>query len=953
MGVRVTGISTPLGGVSWEYTDKKEEKLIPRRLTPNQKIKVFISSICGKEKYDKVRAELKDAIEATQLAVVYTFEGEGASTLPAGTHYTLALEDSDICIFLIDNADGIPPGVQNEIDTVEKNKIKALYYFCDETQKEKTQLEQSLMGAHFAKSKVVHSFSELTQNGAQDLVDDIVNIYHYYCIGKIGSKTDENDEVQGIEAVGTEKYQMPTIPKTVLKNVDRCSDYLWELILGKSSSKYPDETEKTSEFDDWGFQFLPILFEGKSIKHFNTALYLDTLKEQQDDKYYQVVQIRWQAIQAYFSGDVDKCLEYLKVVLDLSKKTDQPIWVIKDILIDIRNQHLTSCAIKNIFFESSAQQELTESNETLYYPILDRIHESLYEKYIQDLYKKKIESPYTVTIGDNFDQCIEMLASSFILSMYNGSLTHILLIYNQLKDFVFYLRCRYNNWSFTLNLYKFAIFFGKEKEIKGVQASYPEVLTKLNADEAVSIMEFCSNHPIQYKRLSIQMLAFGAVGYFLDDKYFEKYENSIVSKIYDWLDSENPVLDIGKNIFKCLSGAAYRMSQDTLSEICCKFIDKRYIRWYTDMFKFIAEYLDLRKMTRESAEALVDHINSVLDNELDRKQISYAPAFLYIFRKQNIELTNTMDAKTAKYFPKFYKDTYILETTSNDKKDMPIFVRKYVEQIKKDNETQGKNGVYFERGTREIATVRNILLKRDGVCDAETMNALISTVADTLLVSKESIEIKLDAIALLICIAVKFPDDYKHNHSVYDKLYEQEKSIEDAGYSIIFSNIDNLSLKIGLRFLYTAMGKNVYTDILELMPYIGDSTTTIREVTKLIVQYLEISDSVMLPFNVEAIVLQNTLQWLHLEYSDIRYNAIRILFMLSRNAENRGVIDHQLVSRIDSANVNIKSLILRHLYTTKGITNETKAYIIAKCSHDTNYIVRMICKEMKEKNKLE
>ena len=139
MGVRLTGISTPVGGLSWEYT-KAEENFIPMMMSSGQKIKVFISSICGVEKYDKVRAELKSTIEATKLADVYTFEGKGASTLPADAHYTWALEDSDICIFLIDNEDGINPGVQAEIDTVKKHNIKALYYFCDETQKEKTAL---------------------------------------------------------------------------------------------------------------------------------------------------------------------------------------------------------------------------------------------------------------------------------------------------------------------------------------------------------------------------------------------------------------------------------------------------------------------------------------------------------------------------------------------------------------------------------------------------------------------------------------------------------------------------------------------------------------------------------------------------------------------------------------------------------------------------------------------
>lgn len=949
MGVRLTGISTPVGGLSWECT-KAEENFTPMMMSSGQKIKVFISSICGVEKYDKVRAELKSTIEATKLADVYTFEGKGASTLPADAHYTWALEDSDICIFLIDNEDGINPGVQAEIDTVKKHNIKALYYFCDETQKEKTALEQSLMGAHFAKSKTVHSFSELSQDGAQALIDDIVAIYHYYCTGRIDLNSSENDEIQTVDVVGTEKYQLPTIPKSTLKNVDKCRDYFLKFVLGYPRGRYQDEAEKTSEFDDWGIQFLPILFEGKSIKHFNTAMYLDALKAQQDNEHYQVVQIRWQAIQAYFAGDIEKCVEHLEAALNLAKETNQPTWVIKDILLDLRNQHWTRCTIRNEFSETPAQKELTESSEELYYPILDRIHESLHEKYIEGLYKKKTESPYSVTIGNNLDQYGEMLASSLIVSMYNGSLTHILLIYEKIRDFVFYLSCKYDDWNLRLNLYKLAIFAGKEKEIKGIQDSYPDVLNKLTANEAASIMDFCLNHPIKYKRLSSQLLAFGAVGYFLDDKSFEYHQKAIVEEIKSWLSSDNPVIAIGQNIFKSLSGVAYRISQDVLVEICCQFIEKHYSRWYMDMFKFIADRLDLRKMTIESAQALVGHINSVLDSEKEREQINYALGFLCVLRKQNTELTATMDKKIAESFPKYYESTYKLETTENEKQDMPIFVREYVERIKKNNETQGKNGTYFGHGIREIATVRSILLGRDIVFDSKTMDMLISTVSDTILISKEGISTKLDAIALLICIAVKYPEDYTRNQGVYEKLFEQQKTIEVADNSIISSNIDSISLKIGLQLLYTAMGKDVYADILELMPYIqGDVSTTIS-VTHLIVEYLESSENVMLPSRVEAIILQNVLQWLHSEYTDIRWNATRILLTMSRNPENCGIVNHQLVNLVDSNSVYIKNLIIRHLHKMDGITDETKEYIISKCRHDANFVVRMVCSEVEDKN---
>lgn len=225
---------------------------------------------------------------------------------------------------------------------------------------------------------------------------------------------------------------------------------------------------------------------------------------------------------------------------------------------------------------------------------------------------------------------------------------------------------------------------------------------------------------------------------------------------------------------------------------------------------------------------------------------------------------------------------------------------------------------------------------------------LISVVADTLLISKEGIPTKLDAIALLICIALKYPEDYTRNQGVYEKLFEQQKVIEVTGNSIISSNIDSISLKIGLQLLYTAMGKDVYAEILELIPYIQGDIATIIAVTHLIIEYLENSDDIMLPSRVESIILQNVLQWLHSEYTDIRWNATRILLTMSRNPENCGIVNNQLVNLIDSNSVYIKNLIMRNLHKMNGITDGTKEYIISKCRHDANFVVRMVCDEVEK-----
>lgn len=331
--------------------------------TSNLKIKVFISSKCDRAedspKYNPIRKELKQAIEKTGLANVYTFEDEAASTWNAGDHYTFALEDSDVCIFLIDNADGIPDGVQKEIDVVQRKQMKALYYFCDEHQKEKTALEKSLMGANHAKSKTVHTFSELSQNGATALIEDIILTYHNYCVGRL-QVIQENDfeEMQAFDIVEINRHHEPSLPKAVLKCIDKSTDYILTHTAGVSFTHFSDQPIQTSELDDWGFQFLPILFEGKSIKEFNAALFLDCLKSLQEETYFNIVKLRWAAIQSYYNGNIATCVNNLDIALAAAKSTNQPSWIINDLLIDLRNLQLQLNEEQNIFSYPDAQKEL-------------------------------------------------------------------------------------------------------------------------------------------------------------------------------------------------------------------------------------------------------------------------------------------------------------------------------------------------------------------------------------------------------------------------------------------------------------------------------------------------------------------------------------------------------------------------------------------------------------------
>lgn len=914
-------------------------------INKNVKLKIFISSICGVDKYDELRKKLKKAIEETQLADVYIFEDEEASTLAAGNHYKWNLEESDLCIFLIDNEDGISPGVQAEIDTVKKHNIKALYYFCDETNKTKTVLEKSLEGAHNAKMKTVHSFDELCQNGVKGLIDDIVRIYHYYCKGKFIVAPEESDEFQNIDINKMEKSTTTMIPKLALKNVDKCCAYILGLVIGTSMNK--NEDEKSNMLDEWGAQFLEVLLNRKSITQFDVGIYLNDLKKQQGEEYNQLVNIRWQAIQAYFTGSIEECMENLKKALDFAKKKDQADWIIKDILIDLRNQQKTYCIEGNTNSTNTFQNELMESEEYLFYPILDRINDSLHEKYIGEFYKTKTKSPYSVKIGNNLEEYGNLIAGLLIVAMYNGSLTHILRIYKILKEFTYFLSCNYSDWNIRLALYKLAIFEGSRKDVKSIEDSYPEILNNISANEAKSIILFCQNHPIKGKRLNSQLIAFGSIGYFLNDDDFKYFESYLVNKINLWLDSDYTTVTFGQNLFYMLSGVSHRMSQEIFSEICCKLIDKRYVRWYINMFRFIANSVDLRKMDQMTATKFIDHINSIFDNKEDCEQIKYEPRFIFVLRNQDEVLTSDLDNNIKIYYPELYKKEYKLATTKDEENDIPYFVNLYLERIHQHNEMQENSGIIIEYGANDILTLRLILNESRNCCENETIDNIIYEMGRILLNTSESISNKLDAISLLNLIFVKYKKDYSRNKDIYEKLFEKREEIESDDNDILSFNVNNVAMQIGLQILFFAMGKDVYNEFTVSMSHIQGNIATTIEVAKLIREYLSINDDIILREGVETIVLQNVLQWLHSENLNVRWNATSILMALSRNSKNQGIVNNQLVKIIDSDNAYIKNLIIRSINKFNGITEETKEYIISKCQNDANYVVRMECKEMR------
>ena len=115
-----------------------------------RKIRVFISSKCGDSepgnlgRFDRMRREIAKRLDSSPVFAPYLWERGGASTANAERNYIGELNDSDICVVVIDNKVGVTPGVQKEVDQVIQTDKRALFYFVSEFSDASTLLQSQL-----------------------------------------------------------------------------------------------------------------------------------------------------------------------------------------------------------------------------------------------------------------------------------------------------------------------------------------------------------------------------------------------------------------------------------------------------------------------------------------------------------------------------------------------------------------------------------------------------------------------------------------------------------------------------------------------------------------------------------------------------------------------------------------------------------------------------------------
>lgn len=899
------------------------------------KLRIFISSMCNdKGKYDKTRMALKKKIEATGLAEVYLF-GDAPRTVSAYNDYTWNVADADLCIFIIDNKDGVSEGVQNEIDIAKKHNIKSFYYFCSQFSNEQTSLQKSLFGPGNPKYNEISSFDELIENGTQHLVDEIVSIYHNFCRGRLREYNGEIEMSSSVDNISDydtadEKY----LPKISLNNIDKSCDYILSKTIGNvTNRRILGKETKTSELDDCELDFLELMMGERAVGDYSQDVFLRELERLQTPECLIIVKMRWKAIGSYFRDDINTCIDELENAYRKAEELKVSAWILQDILIDIRNIRMLKGNIDNAYsFE--AQKKLDEFKEQFHYPVLDRINVTIEEKYVKGLYKKKLDSPNTVYLGSDYSEFGQLFASALLLAMYNGSLTHIRLFYDRIKEFMFYLSEKYSDWVIRKNLLKYAIVSADEKEITHIIEAYPEFLLYITAEDAKDIMIFCDSLPIAAEKMKAKIQAFGVVGNYLSDDQFSYYENELEEYIIGELKQERVSYLLGRIVFNSFTKISQRINAEKLIEICLCVIKKGYSAWYMELFKFI-EQVDLSEVSDELRKRLIIATETLLYEEKEVNAL-FSGVLVHI-RNSDTNNTDRLDSIIKEKFPHYYYDSYLIDTCNGTPEVIADYINKLTHSIESRNIAQGRNGFFSGYARRDYLALR-IVLSKYSIPDNSTLKGLFELAKQTICESHEMLTTKLDAVEFIVFLLDKRPEFCNYFRSDIEEMFIKRKQIL-IGDQWEFTNVSPVALEFGLILLKSIVSNDdEYYEMIETLAIINAHTATLISIVSMLRRFYE-CERITLSARIDASLLTYVLQWLMNDNLVIRWNSCRILFGLSQRMSVSHVAAKTINELMEHDCVYIKILILNNLDSIK-ISENSKNELLRKATYDANYLVR-------------
>lgn len=703
-----------------------------------EKVNIFISSNCG-GRYTLVREALRLLLLETGMCEVYMFEEEGATTSDVVSSYMRRLERSDIIVFLIDNKDGIGEGTMKEVKRGRELKKKSLFLFCDENEKEATELQKEIIGMpNGEKFKVISQFAKFPEIAYESVINDIIDTYLSYCNAKVARIEAETDSANPVEnTVGDIRT---ILNKDAFKG---CNYTKWllnsEVIIGRD---YP---KKIDTFDRLCGELLEVILGNKAVEDID----FDGIKKYVKDMHepgnlQKAIIYRLDAMESYWNGEINKAISYLVKALNIALGTKKiPRWFINDIAIDLRNMNVIINQERNVIeYSPQGQDVINESDEPVFFPVVDRFSSNFYENVAKGMLENAIESPFTIRFG-GVDYILDQIVDIYVAALLYGSIVHTSMIREKTVSYLQGLCLQYRDHKILVTTIKLLLIVGDEKKLSKFIEAYGICTDNVTSEDVSDWIEAVSRIKIKYRRINSLCLLFGFWGSYFSDKQFEDMATNLKSEILTWADEQYAGDLISKVYLSALERNQYRISQSDVLEVAYCFKEKKLRRWYDNIFGLLSRIRLDKIGTTEINRYMSWLIGCINDDEI-RKQCHKLPAAVQNVRLQR-EDVSLLDEVVKEKYEHFYNKEYSLNVFEHDLEETNIHIDRLIECIKSQNETQGKGGCYSEYVTNPYRTIENILTMGKVKVRVNEIEKIQRAAIGTLMAERQTLSSKMDA----------------------------------------------------------------------------------------------------------------------------------------------------------------------------------------------------------------
>jgi len=898
------------------------------------KLRVFISSKCG-GKYAIARKALKTLLETTGLVEVYAFETEPASSEDTQSSYLEYVDNSNLCIFLIDNGDDVPAAVLSEEKRAKDQQLRMLYLFCDENKKEETPMQNAIKKSMSQKYCVVHEFSDVVSRAYDSVMQDIITIYKRKETPLKDNPADSEKAVQGDITQGISSFAL--LPTTKSSSVGIIVSVLMNGVFPRDPTRDEDKDSTTGVLLS---EHLKSILYQASYNPENLANIRNVAKQESKGKMTDLLDLRFNAQDHYYNCEYDQCLKELQKALELSvSDKDIPAYIANDIAIDVRLVFARSNELKNRFsFDNPGQKFIDDNTEPVYFPYLDRKVEDMQEAIAKKYFDKLNESPYSVTLG-GLDSFFKPLAEAFCIAEMHGSLVQTEITRERLISIIGMLCTLYDDQAFYRELVRLLIINRESKKLDLVIRTHNQAVY---GPDIGNVFSSINNIKDDLHRKTSEYLFASRFGYYFDDATYQSIYNELKEYAMNWVCNESRAFNIGSSITEFWNMNLYRANYTDVIDFIYAVFEYKIGRLFSDCLKIISN-LDFSKLSEELQKRIKRLLLDILDGKIEMQHDQFFDLAVIRFCKNTSLSGEDISEKIAQKYPVFYNNTFSLEMEVSDKKQALKYINQNIQDAKSRNESQGKNGHYTGYAYEPYDVIYNIITNTDLNINDSLLSLLLEAIISTLESEKQTAIAKLAAVKLMQQLYYRHMKSSKWSQ-IAPVLMSNRDTFANGHEMEFITKQSNFVLNYAYDLFLTAFDDTAREKVISgLFSVERDDSYNAIQLLKINEAFLENSKEISIDNGILWAFFNNCISMLQTKERDVRYYATTCIAELSSIEHLKKLCLMQLSEIMSEGSPNEKVAILNKLRANPVKDDDAYMQQIANAGKaDSNYIVRYV-----------